>query len=434
MVRDRNPLPEGTVPVAAGLLVNGIATYAFLVVARRALGDDAYGGLAVLWGLVYILGPGFFQPLEQEVARATANRAAQGQGSAPVLWQAARIGAVEFGLVAVGLLVAWPLGLDHLLDDRVSLLVAMIAALGTFAVAELVRGVMSGRHLFRLYGRYFAVEGLVRLLVALGLAIVGVEMVGPYAMAIAAAFALGVVAMIGSERPFVRPGPHASMRELTPALGLLLATSLSEAFLLNVGPVAMKILSDDEAAPGLLLNGLIISRTPLFFFQAVKAALLPNLAAMAARNDLHGFRALQLRLVGAVTAVAALSVAGMALLGPWLVEMLFGDQLGARDMALLAAGGGGLMIMLSLSLGLVALNHTRLAVLGFFVGVVVFPLALLTANDDFLRVEVALVAAVTAGTLVTAAFLRYEYGVHIAAGRLTARTSSFAGDREGDQR
>ena len=434
MVRDRNPLPDGTVQVATGLLVNGLATYGFLVVARRALGDDAYGGLAVLWGLVYILGPGFFQPLEQEVARATANRAAQGHGSAPVLWQAARIGAVGFGFVTVGLLAAWPLGLDHLLDDRVSLLVAMIAALGTFAMAELVRGVMSGRHLFRLYGLYFAVEGMVRLLVAAGLAIIGVELVGPYAMAIAAAFALGVLVTLGRERPFVRPGPHATVRELSPALGLLLATSLSEAFLLNVGPVAMKILSDDEAAPGLLLNGLIISRMPLFFFQAVKAALLPNLASLAARNDLYGFRDLQLRLVGAVAAVAAVSVAGMAVLGPWLVETLFGDQLGSRDMALLAASGGGLMIMLSLSLGLVALNHTRLAVMGFFVGVAVFPLALLVAADDFLRVEVALVSAVTAGTLVTAALLRYEFGVHIAAGRLTARTSSSAGDSDGDQR
>jgi O-antigen/teichoic acid export membrane protein len=253
-------------------------------------------------------------------------------------------------------------------------------------------------------------------------------------MAIAVAFALGVIAMLGSERPFVRPGPHATVRELSPALGLLLATSLSEAFLLNIGPVAMKILSDDEAAPGLLLNGLIISRTPLFFFQAVKAALLPNLAAMAGRNDLHGFRDLQLRLVGAVTAVAALSVVGMGVLGPWLVEFLFGDQLGSRDMVLLAAGGGGLMIMLSLSLGLVALNHTRLAVVGFFVGVIVFPLALLTANDDFLRVEIALVAAVTAGTLVTAAFLHYEYNMHIAAGRLTARSSSLTGDSDDDQR
>jgi hypothetical protein len=124
----------------------------------------------------------------------------------------------------------------------------------------------------------------------------------------------------------------------------------------------------------------------------------------------------------------------MAVLGPWLVELLFGDQLGSLDMALLAASGGGLMIMLSLSLGLVALNHTRLAVVGFFVGVVVFPLALMTATDDFLRVEIALVASVTAGTLVTAALLRYEYGVHIAAGRLTARTSSFTGDSDGDQR
>ena len=397
------------------------------MVARRALGDDSYGGLAVLWGLVYILGPGFFQPLEQELARATAARAARVQGSAPVLREATRVGAIGFAVVALGLVVAWPLGLDHLLDDRVSLLVAMIVALGTFAAAELVRGIMSGRHKFALYGRYFAVEGLGRVGAALVLAVVGVEIVGPYALAIGFAFALAVVVVLAGEKPFVQPGPESSMRELTPALGLLLATSLSEAFLLNVGPVAMKVLSDDEAAPGVLLNGLIIARTPLFFFQAVKAALLPNLASLAGHGDLHGFRDLQLRLVGAVTAVAGLAVVAMAALGPWLVEFLFGDTIGSLDMALLAAGSGGLMVLLSISLGLVALNHTRLAVIGFVVAVAVFPLALPLADDPFLRVELALVAAVTAGSLVTGWLLRHEYAQHIAAGRLTTRSSA-AGD------
>ena len=72
------------------------------VLARRAVGDEAFGGLAVLWALVYILGPGLFQPLEQEVARATAARGSRGEGSAPVLDQAARVGALALGVVFGG--------------------------------------------------------------------------------------------------------------------------------------------------------------------------------------------------------------------------------------------------------------------------------------------------------------------------------------------
>ena len=84
----RNPLPSGAVEIGWGLVVNGLATYGFLIIARRSMGDDAYGALAVLWGLVYIAGPGLFQPLEQEVARATADRGGRGLGSAPVLRRA----------------------------------------------------------------------------------------------------------------------------------------------------------------------------------------------------------------------------------------------------------------------------------------------------------------------------------------------------------
>ena len=390
------------------------------MVARRALGDDAYGGLAVLWGLVYILGPGLFQPLEQEIARATANRASRGEGSAPVLRQAVRIGIVQLGVVLIGVLIAWPLGLDGLLDGKIELLVALLLALAAFMAAECVRGVLSGRHEFTRYSAYFAGEGIARLSLAGLLAIVGIEVVGAYAVAIAVAFAVATLVGIGTLRPFVNPGPPAPLGELTPALGWLLVTSLSEAFLLNVGPVALEIVGDGlgEAAPGVFLNGLIISRVPLFFFQAVKAALLPNLARLASNHDLTGFRNLQLRLVSAVVTVAGVSVVVMALIGPWLLETLFGDQLGSRDMALLSASGGGLMILLSLSLGLVALDHTHLAVVGFVVGVVTFPLALPFANEPFLQVEAALVAAVTAGAIVTLVLLRYEYSIHARAGRL----------------
>lgn len=419
-------MPEGTAAIGSGLVVNGISTYAFLVVARRALGDEAYGGLAVLWGLIYILGPGLFQPLEQELARATANRAGRGHGSAPVLRQAARIGSVQLGFVVVGAIVAWPLGLDGLLDDRIDLLAALILSMAAFMAAECVRGVLSGRHEFGRYSAYFAAEGLSRLFLAGVLAVIGVEVVGAYAVSVGIAFAIATLVGIGMLRPFAKPGPPAPLSELTPSLGWLLIASLGEAFMLNVGPVALEIVGDDlgEEAPGIFLNGLIISRVPLFFFQAVKAALLPNLARMAGENDLTGFRDIQLRLVTAVTTVAVASVAVMAAIGPWLVESLFGDEIGALDMALLSASGGGLMVMLSLSLGLVALDHTHLAVVGFVVGVAAFPVALLFADEPFLKVETALVAAVTAGSIVTAVLLKYEYSVHIRSGRM--RTGSTA--------
>ncbi|MCY3617370.1 MAG: hypothetical protein OXH54_14280 [Acidimicrobiaceae bacterium] len=382
--------------------------------AGHALGDEGYGGLAVLWALVNIGGFGLFQPLEQEVARATADRASRGVGSAPVLRRAGVLGAVQFMLVTAGLLVAWPLGLDGLLDNRPELLVALVLALGAFAGTQLVRGILGGRHLFDRYARYFMVEGGSRMAVAVALALAGVAAVGAYGLAIAFALVAAAVVAAGP-RPFVSPGPPASYRELTPAMGFLLIASIGEAFILNVGPVAVDIAGGDELgpeAPGVFLNGMLIARIPLFFFQAVKASLLPSLATLAGHGDLVGFRNMQIKIVAAVGAAAAATTVVAAAVGPLVVQIVFGDELSRTDMALLAASGGGLMLMLSLTLGLVALGHTRLAVAGWVAGIAAFAATVSFDLEPFLRVELGLVAAVLAGSLVAGSLLNLEYAAH----------------------
>lgn len=408
-------LPLGTSGIVWGLVFNGLTTYGYLVVARRALGDEGYGSLAVLWALVNIGGFGLFQPLEQEVARATADRASRGVGSAPVLRRAGVLGAAQVVLVALGLLAAWPLGLDSLLDGRPELLVALVLALAAFAGTQLVRGVLGGRHLFDRYAWYFVVEGGVRLAVAAVLAVVGVAAVGAYGLAIAVALVAAAATAVGLRRPFVNPGPPAAYRELTPALGFLLIASIGEAFILNVGPVALDIVAGDDLgaeAPGVFLNGMLVARIPLFFFQAVKASLLPSLATLAGQGDLVGFRNMQLKISTAVAAVAVATTAVAAVIGPAVVRIVFGDELRRIDMALLAASGGGLMLMLSLALGLVALGHTRLAVVGWVAGIAAFAVVVSFDFEPFLRVETALVAAVLAGALVAGGLLQLEYAAH----------------------
>ena len=408
-------LPLGTSWIVWGLVVNGLTTYGYLVVARRALGDDGYGGLAVLWALVNIGGFGLFQPLEQEVARATADRASRGVGSAPVLRRAGVLGTAEFVVVAAGVLVAWPLGLDGLLDHRPELLVALVLALAAFACTQLVRGILGGRHLFNRYAWYFVVEGTTRMVLAVALAVAGVAAVGAYGLAIGFALVVAAAATAGPRRPFVHPGPPASYRELTPALGFLLVASIGEAFILNVGPVAVDIVAGDELgadAPGVFLNGMLIARVPLFFFQAVKASLLPSLATLAGQGDLVGFRNMQLKIVAAVSALVVATTAVAAAVGAPIVRFVFGDELGRGDMTLLAASGGGLMLMLSLTLGLVALGHTRLAVAGWVAGIAAFAVVVGFDLEPFLRVELALVAAVLAGSLVAGVLLRLEYAAH----------------------
>lgn len=81
----RIPLPEGTVPVAIGLVISGVASYAFFKVGQQALGKEDFKPIVALWFTTFALVPGFFMPVEQEVGRALAHRRALNQGGRPVV-------------------------------------------------------------------------------------------------------------------------------------------------------------------------------------------------------------------------------------------------------------------------------------------------------------------------------------------------------------
>ena len=92
-------LPEGSVAVAIGVFVAGVAAFGFLSVSARALGPSQYSDLAALWILGFIAGPGVFMPLEQEVARAIAARRAKGLGARPVVQRAIVLGGAMLGIL-----------------------------------------------------------------------------------------------------------------------------------------------------------------------------------------------------------------------------------------------------------------------------------------------------------------------------------------------
>ncbi len=75
-------LPEGTIPVSVGLIITGATAYAYLILTARVLGPAKYAPLSVLWAMVFLVGPGVFLPLQQEVGRLFAQRRVEGKGTA----------------------------------------------------------------------------------------------------------------------------------------------------------------------------------------------------------------------------------------------------------------------------------------------------------------------------------------------------------------
>ena len=105
----RTPLPDGTIPVAIGLLIAGVASYLFLKIAKSAMGgtDEAIQPLTSLWFATFALAPGFFLPVEQEVARALSHRRATGHGGRPVVSRVITLVFILAAVVIVAAIVMW---------------------------------------------------------------------------------------------------------------------------------------------------------------------------------------------------------------------------------------------------------------------------------------------------------------------------------------
>ena len=395
--------------MGAGLVVNGVAAYLFFIIAGRALGADKYAEFSVLWTLIFFAAPGFMFPLEQEVSRAVSARRALGVGGGPVIRKAGALGAVLALLLAIVALAMSGLILDHLFDGEVLLLVGLVLALPTYAGIHLARGALSGTGRFGAYGWVLAGEGVIRISAGLVLALLAVEVTGVYGLLIAAAPLLAIIIVLSRQRGVLQPGPEASWSELSEALGwLLLGSVLAQGFV-NASVPLVKVLADpaEDAIAGQFQAGLIISRVPLFLFQAVQASLLPKLAGLAAEGRFTDFRTGLRRLVAVVVAIGLAATVGAFALGPFVLNLLFGeefDRLGNADIGYLALASAAFMLSMALSQALIALHgHAKVAG-GWAVAIVVLGLVTWLSTDELLlRVELGLV--VGAGVSVAAMWI-----------------------------
>lgn len=407
--RSANPLPEGAIAVGTGLLVSGVATYVFLAIASHSLDEQDYSALGVFWSLLFAVGNGLMQPLEQEVARTVSERRARGVGVGPVIRRAATIG-LSFTVAGVAVaVVLHDFLIEHLFDGNTSLLVLFLVGMFGFCIAHLVRGVLSSHGRFGSYGLMFGVDGFTRFALAGVLAAIGVAAVGPYAFAAVAAVFLGALVAVIGQRSVLDDGPEAPWSELSSNLGWLLLGIGSIAFVLNAGPIAVQVLAgpEEEQAAGVFLNALNLARVPLFLFQAVLAALLPKLSHQLGRGAYHEFSVALRRLLAAITALGVVAIVVAAAIGPTVVGALFGTEevLAARDFALLAAFSGLFMVALTLGQGLVAMNdHARVAA-GAVLGALLFVAVVSVGGSLYTRVELALLAGAATMVVWNGAFL-----------------------------
>lgn len=410
--RERTPLPEGTIPVGIALLIAGVATYAFFKVGNVALGgDEEFEPITSLWFATFALAPGFFLPLEQELGRALAHRRAVGEGTGPVVRKVVLLGVMLTALVVLVIGIGSPVIANSYFDGDWFMVLALVLAFAAYAPAHLARGVCSGSGRFREYGIIMGSDGVIRIVLCVALAVIGVKAAGAYGLAVAVAPLFAVAYVYRRGGLATDPGPPASWKEVTPNLGWLLLGSVFAASLLNAGPIAASILASDEddAFVTQFGYGVLLARIPLFLFQAVQAALLPRLSRLAAQGELDEFRSGLKRLMYAVLAVGVVGTTGAFLIGPWAIEVVYDANLTGRTLAILALGSACYMLALATAQAVIALKGHALVALGWGIGVLTFVLATWLSSDDlFRRVEIGLLASSIASMVSFAIALRHK--------------------------
>jgi O-antigen/teichoic acid export membrane protein len=398
--RARRMVPEGTFAVGAGLAIAGVTTYGFQILAFRGLSKQNYAALNLLWVFVFVLAPGVFLPLEQEIGRAVSARLVRGVGGGPVVRRAGMLGGAFAILLASGIIVltATTNIVQNKFNGHVGLMVCLIVSLFTFGIEYLARGAFAGVGRFGAYGLSLGAEGVIRLLPCIPLAMANVTNPFWYGLCLAVPPLIATgIAMYG-QHGLATPGPPAPWSELSSNLGFLLGGSLLAQVLSYAPFLGAQVLAKTPTQRMLVADfvvGLFLSRIPILLFQAVQAALLPKLSTLVSAGKDSEFQNGVRTLVVIVAGIGILGVVVGGLIGPFVGRILFGAKfnLGHADVALLAAGSGLFILALTLSQALIALSGHRQNMLAWLIGLLAFLVATaFLSHDLFLRVELGSIA------------------------------------------
>lgn len=392
----RSAIPEGTLSIGVGLLVAGVTIYIFFKIGQQALGQEKFKPLVSLWFVMFAIAPGFFSPVEQELSRAVAHRRALNQGVGPVVKKVALLcAAIVVFLLALILLLS-PMINDNLFEGNAIITVSLAIAIVTYGALYFTKGLSSGLGKFSAYGFIVGADGAIRVLACTALLLLGVTQLSAYSLIIVITPIIGVMIVLLAGQLKTESGPPATWSEITENLVWLLGGSIFAAALVNAGPLTVDILGDSQDAIRVTQfgNAVLLTRVPLFLFQAVQAALLPRLTRLAARGDLVEFKIGFRRLVVLVIGVGVFGTIGAFLFGPFFLDLVYGGGIDRRTLTLLALASAIYMMALAIAQAVIALRGHRLVALGWLLSFLSYVICAWKVSQDlFLRVEVALVVS-----------------------------------------
>lgn len=366
--------------------------------ATRSLGAREAAPLAVAWTLAVIVGPGLWSSVELEVSRQTA---ASPSAAAPVLLPGL---VVRRAAIAASVVAAAGLALRaRLFDGSVVVPLVLSALAGAYGPLHVAWGRLAGERRGRALAAPVASEGLLRLALVGGTALVVREAAGT-----AAALAVAVALAAAGTRALV--GPMPPFAPATPQLAALTCAGLlSQAALLGAPAMFALLAGPSDPRTSKLALAVVLARAPALAWKAVVATVVPAVAtALAAgRHDVPQATARAV-LSGAIVATGFGAVLAAAIGDP-VLRLLTGDGdgggLGAGPLALLASGTVAHLGAVTASAALAGSERGRAAAWAWAGGIAVAAAVLVLPGDPLLRVAVALAAGTTTALVASAVAL-----------------------------
>ena len=376
---------DGTLDIVLGSLVAGLGAYAYQFIGGRSLGEQGFAPIGVLLTAHFLAFVIVLLPIEQFVIR----RLTLGFRGWVV---PARAVALVASAAAAAALVVGVAGDDYFTSRREFVMFVLLTVVLHFFFA-VGRGYLAGYRRFRAYGYVSAAASILRVVLALAVAIVAPTVTG-----FAWAHVLGPIVIL-FWRPWRVPAYVKDQEGGSPSTdsdrgllsGLVLAAAASQALLL-AGPLVASRLGATAAEFSVTYATLLIARAPLTLGYNLIARILPPFTEMAHRGERRELRAWAR---GIATAAAVLSIFGAmagAVLGPVLVSVAFGDGFAPTATVAAISGAGVVLASGGLFIGqiLVARGQSlRLFVAWVFAVIAAVILVMIPIEDPIMHVVVA---------------------------------------------
>lgn len=363
--------------LSIGLALTGVVTLGFFVLASQALDNEvAYGRIALLWSLVFLVCSVIYRPIEQLLARNIAEARARGAVRDPLRTPLMLQGGAAVGFVIVALLLRGTIE-TKVFPEAGELFWVLVAAVVVYSLSYFARGWLAGTGRPELYGALVFIESSVRCLFPIAVLLGLASGIDPIAFGIVAAplasllvVPLALRSGVGSraaaaeadeqlieDAATISAGSHAeplgehdtSLRSGAVFAGSTLIVMLCEQLLITAAVVLIAVKADADgvaalaAATGIagaVFNAFLVSRAPLQLFQAVQSTLLPHLAALGTTGDRTAAAKALKQTMLVIFAFAGVVTLGLLAIGPWAINFVFGTTFDYSRLALALVGIG----------------------------------------------------------------------------------------------